>query len=387
MQCFMKHILRMAATVTLCALLTACIYEEPEEAGPAEKLSLLSLSLSLPMSRADVGADPQYVPGEGYENYIDIKNKGYRIYFFDSADKYVATFVPMLVEAAGSQENTYSVVGKATDEITGLSNFKVVVLANWPSYPADADLQSGVTTIEDLCSAATATFNALSSFDLDAKQLTIPFYGVHHYTGITIEKGKLTTLDKPVALLRAMAKIEVIFDTPGLSLDDVILHGYNKTGYCAPTGIYTQDAYDHNGQWDYDYVQALHLVGGQNDADAVNNTIHLLRKPAADASQPDTWICYVPEYRNTAASGTGPAADKATLELKFDIPDIPLDNMIYFTKYEQNAADGVYRPVAGTDFDLHRNNLYRFHVSVASGRLIINVVKWENAYDNRYIFD
>ncbi len=376
MQGFMKNILRTAAALALCVL-SACVYEEQDEPELTGDYSLLNISLSLPMTLAETGETSGYVPGEGYENYIDIKNRGYRIYFFDSVDRYVARFTPMLITSSDSKENTYDVLGRATDDIAGLSNFKIVVLANWPSYP-DAGLQRGVSTIDDLCSDAAAKFDRLSSFELDPdKGLTIPFFGVHHYTGVTIEKGKLTTLAEPVALLRAMAKIEVVVNIDGATLSSIGLRGFNAEGYCAPAGVHSQSDYDHSGNWDLDYVKTPHLVGGANDADAANAFVPLLHKAASGAKQ-EMWIAYVPEYSNLNADSY-----KSRLELKLDVQSdeaVPYD--IYFADYDANG-----KMVADSYFDILRNNCYRFTVTIERGDLVIKVKKWENAYDNKFVFD
>ncbi len=380
-----EHILRSTvAALLLFAALTAasCIYDDGEE--ESDDRTLLDVGFSLPMSLAEAGGNDEYLPGEGYENYLDFGADGYRIYFFDADSKFIARFVPMLVSPVSGADR-YEVVGRA-DELAGRSDFKIVVLANWPAYPDDSALIAGETTIEALCTAATATFNALPSFgdgrapfELNpAAGRTIPFFGVHHYTGMTVEKGLRTTLPDPVKLLRAMAKVEVVVGTDGVSLKELALHGYNKQGCCAPSGVYSQDDYDHNGNWSADYVQRVHLVGGANDADAASAVAPLLRKSDA---QRETWVAYVPEYRNTGASDF-----KSCLQFKVDIPGIAADNKdytIYFADYE---ADGVKTPPVGTYFDLWRNNCYRFTVKIKGGLLLVNVNQWENAYDNDFEF-
>lgn len=365
-----------AAALVLCTA-TSCVYDGQDGPEFADDDSLLNIGLSLPMTLAETGETGGYVPGEGYENYIDIKNRGYRIYFFDSADKYIARFTPMLITASDSKDNTYDVLGKATGDIAGLSDFKIVVLANWPSYP-DAGLVRGVSTIDDLCSDAAARFDCLSSFELDPdKGLTIPFFGVHHYAGVTIEKGKRTTLAEPVALLRAMAKIEVFVDIDGATLSSIGLRGYNAKGFCAPAGVYSQSDYDHNGNWDMDYVKSPHLVGGANDTDAGNAYIPLLHKAASGTKQ-EMWIAYVPEYRNLGAESY-----KSHIELKLDAQSdeaVPYD--IYFADYDANG-----KMVSNSYFDILRNNCYRFTVTIDRGDLVIKVEKWQNAYDNKFVFD
>jgi len=385
----MRAILKYSLVAVMMALLagvtTSCVYDnladEPDCSGgsPAGE-TMLVIRMNLPVMAETRAGGGTYEPGTGYENYINTTSDGLRIYLFGSDNKFILRFIPMLVsQQGGGSSVTYTAVGRLTPEMESLTDFKVVVLANWPVW-SDGTLVPGVTTIGDLCNDETAQFSSFTRHELNPDEgRTIPFYGVHEYSGVTFEKGTRNTLDEPVALLRAMAKVEVVFDNPGLSFDDVILHGVNSKGYCAPEGVYSQAAYDHDGNWNEDYVRTLHLAGGANDADATSNVTHLLRTQQADGTQKETWVCYVPEYRNT--SGSGPAADRAWLELRLDIPDITLEN-VYFVDY-----DSSNRPVANTDFDLHRNNLYRFNVSLGKGGLIIRVLKWENTYDNNYTFE
>jgi len=379
---FIKNILTMTTAALLAGMATSCVYDDqPEEPETPQADPMLVINMQLPMMRAGAADNGKYEPGTGYENYIDITANGFRIYLFDTNNKFIVRFIPMLLAPSdGNTPDTYMALGKVPAELESLSDFKIVVLANWPTY-SDSELTPGVSNIDDLCGAEWAQFNRLAEYELNpGKGLTIPFYGVHEYAGVTFTKGKRTTLTEPVAMLRAMAKVEVIFDNPGLSLSDVALHGFNSKGYCAPAGVYSQGQYDHNGQWSEDYVKTLHLPGNANDPGQANNVTHLYCKNHREGEQKETWVCYVPEYKNTD-NADGTANHKSYLKLTLDIPDINLPN-ISFTDYDSNGQS-----VAGTDFDLHRNNCYRFNVSLKNGGLIIKVQKWENTYDNNYIFN
>ena len=58
---------------------------------------------------------------------------------------------------------------------------------------------------------------------------------------------------------------------------------------------------------------------------------------------------------------------------------------VYFANYDENGKtdnnDDAKR------FDISRNNLYRFTVTVRDNRLTVNVQEWQYAYDNEYTFD
>ena len=72
-----------------------------------------------------------YEVGETYENYIDIENNNYRIYFFTFDNKLIARFEPDgFVVTEKSDYRDYSVLGKAPAALANHKNFKMVVLAN-----------------------------------------------------------------------------------------------------------------------------------------------------------------------------------------------------------------------------------------------------------------
>lgn len=378
MQGFIKHILRPAAVLLATLVLTSCIYEdEPDSPAAVDEPTMLSIGFQLPAMAARSRAGGGYEPGVDYENYVNVERDGYRIYFYDSSDRYITRFVPMTVsELGGSDAMTYSAWGMMPAELTELSDFKIVVLANWPAYPDDSALQPGVSTIGDLCDDASARFDCLTNFELNPDEgRVIPFYGVHHYTGVKIKKGKLNELPEPISLLRAMAKIEVISEIDGVRLTNVCLRGFNTTGYCAPAGVFSHVDYDHNGDWDADYVKTPHLPGDANDAG--QDTAVLTMLPVSDSSGRPRWIAYVPEYRNINADDY-----KSHIEFNLDYQDegdTPYD--LQFAEY----ADG--KIVAGSHFDILRNNYYRFTVSIAHGGLMIKVRKWDAAYDNNFTFE
>lgn len=377
-----RHIGRTLMLLLLLCGLGSCIYDkDAEEPEPVATGRVLSLDVTIPsMQAGEAGIDGNgYETGVDFENYIDLSSGGLRIYIFDSVGRFVTRLVPLGDITAGKsgEKDTYTVTGVLPDDFPTTSTFKVAVLANWPVF--NDDLTPGVSTVDDLCGAAWAQFDRLTDFHLSADN-TIPFFGIREYVGVTVKPGETTMLEGDVSLLRAMAKVEIIIDSEVVSLSSAAIRGFNAKGYCAPAGVYSQADYDHGGQWSQDYVKTLHLPGGANDAGQGATALPLYCKNRRDGSRRETWVCYVPEYRNTA-NADGSANYKSHLELLFDYQgktDMPSN--VYFVDY----SDG--KPVDGSDFDIHRNNCYRFTVSVGLAGLIINVNKWENAYDNDFIF-
>ena len=215
---------------------------------------------------------------------------------------------------------------------------------------------------ETICNADWAQFKILESF----KNL-IPFYGVNEYEDVPVQYGGTITLEESIPLLRAMAKVEVVLNkedelnTEEMSFSNVTLHGYNSKGYCAPRN----GAYPQNGH-------ILHLVGNKNEDNAIENTISFLQTQ----SDKETWIAYVPEYDNTSKG-----ANAAYIELRFDI-QTETDKKDFVIHFADDQTD-----IKKTSFDITRNHLYRFNVTIdPKGNLAVEVNDWENVFNNDFIF-
>lgn len=380
----MKNVVRHIVTGTLMLLVlcgTSCSYDT-ETFGISDEETTLSIGFRLPTRSPKVSEG--YEAGETYENYIDIENNNYRIYFFTSDNKFIARFEPEgFVVAEGSDYRDYGVLGKAPTALANHKNFKMVVLANWPQY-GDDTMKAGETLLADICDAGWGQFDRFSSFELGPERL-IPFYGVHEYNDIEFKAGEITLLPEPVTLLRAVAKVEVILKTDDhfdLSFSEVKICRYNKKGYCAPKDVLSQDDYDHGGEWNSDYVSGLHLVEDDNDVEEKIQDFRFASQWAGtDGNQYEKWIAYLTEYRNIDAG------DKySCIEVRLDAQtgeDEP--HQVYFASYDESGktdnSDNTKR------FDISRNNLYRFTITVRDNRLTVNVQEWKYAYDNEYTFD
>ena len=203
-----KHII--TGTLMLLALWSTSCSHETDVFGISEKETALSIGFRLPTRSPETGED--YEVGETYENYIDIENNNYRIYFFTFDNKLIARFEPDgFVVTEKSDYRDYSVLGKAPAALANHKNFKMVVLANWPQY-GDDTMKTGETLLSDICNADWGQFDSFSSFELKPERL-IPFYGVHEYNNIEFKSGEVTLLPEPVTLLRAVAKVEMILKT------------------------------------------------------------------------------------------------------------------------------------------------------------------------------
>lgn len=342
-------------------------------------------------------ATERYEDGETDENYIDIANENYRIYFFDGENKFIARFEPSgFITTEGSNYCQYNVLGKAPDALAEHSDFfKMVVLANWPQYD-DANMNTEETTIADICNAAWAQYDcltdgktnptaiALNPFAANPTQRKLmPFYGVHEYSNVTFKPGVATILDEPVTLLRAMAKVEVILETDDyfdLSFSSLKINRYNAKGYCAPKDVFKQSDYDHNGSYDDDYVHMLHLVGDANDANEKELSFRKVNRWDEDGKRYEKWTAYLPEYQNIGADNA-----YSSIKAKFNIQladDTP--HTIYFANYSGGKTDNS----DGNRLNIERNNIYRFKVTCTgyNFKLLLTVSDWQGLYENNFEF-
>ena len=258
-------------------------------------------------------------------------------------NRYLATFEPQKFTALGSDRltsKTYEVTGKVDADMP--SNFKVVVLANWPSYPQN--LVRGVTTVADICSADNARFSYHSIYQLSPSEL-IPMYGIKECKNVTLRDKIIVPLGT-VHLLRAMAKVEVLGTEGPWTIEEVKLHNYNGFGYCAPADVFNEADYV---RYDYalDFNTNIHIPTGASMAEA---------SLSLGEVAPGHFVIYVPEYQNTL-NGTD-IADKATLGIRFR-ERTDKEYSVDFKYYQSPSADVAQ----GTPFDIRRNYDYRFVVN------------------------
>ena len=300
----------------------------------------LHISLGTPAGAAKVPAgNYDDATATAYENFIDIENGGYRVLFFDMDNRYLATFEPQKFTALGSDRltsKTYEVTGKVDADMP--SNFKVVVLANWPTYPQN--LVRGVTSVADICNDDNARFSYRSVYQLSLSEL-IPMYGIKECTNVTF-RDKLTVPIGTVHLLRAMAKVEVLGTEGPWTIEEVKLYNYNGFGYCAPADVFNEADYV---RYDYalDFNTNIHIPTGAFMQSALS-----LGEVASGH-----FVIYVPEYQNTL-NGIG-IGNKATLGIRFK-ERTDKEYAVDFKYYQSPSADVT----EGTPFDIRRNYDYRF---------------------------
>ncbi len=349
--------------------------ESAAVAGDMVNVEITIRTASMTATRSD-----GYVQGTGYENYIDIENGDYRVYFFtnsagDGNDTYMAGFSLLHMQAVENNDYTeYTLDGEVeAGDIIDAGSFKIMVLANWgkDNYPT----VTGETTIDDVCGDAAGVYNAFVDESGNAcapsASHLIPFYGIHAYTDVSLVKGEQVVLTQAVTLLRAVAKVEVVLKNSDRTLSDVSIQRYNEKGYCAPAGVYSESYYESADRQTSSF-SGVHLLNDANDEGASGRSLPFMQQDDG------TWVIYVPEYNNTAS-----VDDYAYITLK-EQNDDDTSYTIYFANYAygETVNDDVdYR------FDIQRNNLYRYTVEFLDNQgLNVHVDKWSEEYENKYEF-
>lgn len=395
-------ILAILLVVLLSGMVAACSKDNDFDIENAEDSSAPTMGITIALDGTSrSGENGSFEVGEGLENYLDIINGNYRIYFFDTDNKFIASLKPFqrpTLINSGNNNNSFFYQFKGIVPNNLPLEFKLVVIFNWRNYPEEIDspndgapsvsgfqLVKGVTTIEQLCSHASSEFDYIEADNdvwLDkTKNRLIPFYGVRQYDlnnyvgpgdivdgkikgSIYIDLSSTNNGDSSLLpLLRAMAKVEVILYDPNMDFESVELINVNPKGYCAPKNASTHDSYDHGYVYDKDFIRDVHLPWkdvNQKDINATTGIVKSLTMTRKSDNE-KKWIAYIPEYLNQV-NDESYSKIKVTLKknsLATDkewesVPEEKKSQYIYFSQNGQNSS---------LKYDIWRNNIYRFTVS------------------------
>lgn len=373
-------------------ILTACAGQDAPgipsgEADPEAEYTLaFDIAVDTPpeaVTRATEGSGEGYEEGTEWENYIDVAGSDYRILFFShhpdvsDADYYLGSLrdITLSLVADSPTRKVYNVNGKIHGEVARMlmaNVSKIVVLANWHSYerldeitvmldPAAAapvmpvddepgDTPREPTTLSQIWETAEFDFTTTlrsdgqSQYPLRSNNL-IPLYGATNpYAGIRFDGNRYFHAGT-IHLLRAYAKVEVVQAGGSVGIEDVRLRRYNTRGFSLPYFYRTQDDYL-KGYYAGDYVHLTHIPAG--------NSVRNDGTISFNQSDFYTWYIYVPEYDNV---GKGDS-EQSAIEIKFENNDHY--ETLHFSRYVTASDTEVSR--RGDDFDLRRNNLYRYTV-------------------------
>lgn len=360
-------------TVMSAMLLVSCSGSADEDslAGNVPGM-VVRFTLQSTMSGTSSGSNAAdgYEDGSADENYIDVNNSC-RVLFFSVNNTFLGTLNrPTVAAISGTGYKQYSLYGIPPENLP--SDFKIMVAANWPDMSAVDNAEAGSTTIDDICRNLASCFDYEVGSPLSVEEgRLMPFFGIHSYTGINIVPGT-TTLPEEITMLRALAKVEVLFYTDSDDVPaDVRLCGFNLRGFCAPAAVYSQNDYGQGNDWENDYLHRLHLVSADNNNEpgAGARIASLIPRESESLYRYST---YVPEYRNLLDNGT-PVPDEAFIELRLSSQSA-LDEpfRLYFAEYSGSSSANTSLP----RYNIERNNIYRFNISLHRGKLVITARPW-----------
>lgn len=308
-----------AALLSLLSLASCSRNDEVAVAEGEEGKVYVTLTLSIngeeAGSRATWEDNDNPEDGNEWENTID----DLQILIYDANNNYVGKVEDLIQLLDGR----YS--GKLSDaEWTGNTNYKIMAFANCPSI----DNPSNINTLD----YTRANVSYIPMWGVTTAQFNLT-------PGVSEDIGSID-------LLRAMAKVEVIMNAEGYTIDNIAVDKSNPNGYCLPNG--------YNSVSETDQLD----MEGETPASFKPYTSETPESKAEDGQH----YIYLPEYDNS----TKPAKIQVTV-----------NNETYELEFK-DYENGV--PKEGTQYDIVRNHIYRYTITgVNDGKLIIKykAMPWE----------
>lgn len=361
MNCKMnRHISQLAAFLAIGAviLLGSCSSETDMPDMPDKAQCIMEFYVNVGSgakkqddSRAASPLGDRFKDGNAFENFIDIEHNDFRVYLFSTGNKLIRALNPANVTEVTENEFEFDQVSDGSpvyrvrfrvDKILEEADktpqsFKVVMLANWGTYPT-------VAAGADMSALTGDVAGAVGDFNPDPDK--IPFFGVQEYNGIIFTPGDKTTYQEDMQLLRAFAKIEVWDDAATLAeIKSVKLTRYNSKFHKAPVGVYHNNDYT-KYEYDNDFVTTPSIPAGsveKEDGIIINKN---------DAGH---FAIYVPEYKNIGRTDPEGTDNRARLIVDYENGK---EYIIEF-QYYQEPPEGKK---VGDPFDIRRNYWYQFVV-------------------------
>ncbi|MDE6772528.1 MAG: hypothetical protein K2J49_07990 [Muribaculaceae bacterium] len=345
-------------TILAMCVASACSSDSPE-AEPAMpdtmKLRLyLDFDISSPTRATPSAGD--YQPGSIYENMIDFEGKDFMVLFFDKDDNYIGSFTDTEIKTSDDNRKRTFIEGSVSSTLLDGCDYmlKVLLLANWGSYPAAG---VGLTTITDIAD--------LSAFDFETSDNDGEGHGdlivdeTHHIPMFGIIDTKTLEFDSDMTadlgamhMLRAFAKIEVEADTENSSvktLDKVFMNKVNRRGFMFPPGVTCESDY-RKDNFNDDYTSSPAIPANTT----TDSDIPFVK------TDNGKWVIYVPEFANIIGNETLDEEDRARIGVRFS----GIDHTFWIDfKYYETPPSYVTSLKKGDHFNIMRNNWYHYVVS------------------------
>lgn len=306
---------------------------------------------------AGTPADGEYMPGEGFENYIQFvgEQRDFRVYLVNETDdKVLRVLDNPMVRPLGANGKQYRLDMLVTsDEVRNYlsdGSIKIMMLANWRRYPENVVGR----TVSDIVKDPASVFSYTPFGGRLTVENRIPMFGIRRFDNVKVEEGGVQELGM-LNMLRAFAKIEIVdknidnADAPKIEKAELVR--YTNSAAMAPYGVTDQNGYVF-GTWTLDYG-GLSVPEGATVNESAASLVRL-------SEEPSSYIIYCPEYKNTG-EGVTPSGIRVTYS----------DGVTYMVEFKNyGTLPGMAKDEI---FDIKRNNWYSFALKREQGMLDIEV--------------
>lgn len=309
------HILFLAGLFGV--LTTSCSQEEDDPTQESRKAQVVFTLALDGQSSGSRGTWEEYSPsniGEGIDNRINPDQ--FHVQIIAGGKTYTVSNILTLPKG----DNIYEFMGEVSVEASA-TDARIMVYANMNTPSA--------STFE-------TSYTSTNPYGVQY----IPMWGVQTVS-LSLTPGTRTTLNEPIYLLRAMAKVEINLTAEGYTLEGVTLNRYNPTGYNLPAGaadVENTKKLHYDNENPLSFKPCTTTTGEDLDFSVSNN--HL--------------VFYLPEVANSA----GENELVMTLSLKKGTETVTLQApYLYFRQYTDGKAEGA------TPFDVVRNHWYKYNIT------------------------
>lgn len=358
-------------------------------------------------NNGNVQADEQGTPAENYINPDDVT---LLVYKKDGNKELIERAILHKVTPRDGETGIYDVEGVlwkipleykdvASQEfqLIALCNINGMLQSNFSTLP-----ESDYDTLDELIENVTFSYDAgftkalieqANETDDSKRTARIPMFGGKVANLIPPSGSNTVTPTIEIDVLRALAKVEVAYELPSTDplygdfyLDKVTLTNYMEMGHLAASApLYDDGSTKRNSKDDSKTDITTPSVEGKNATGLVFQSV----KKALDANgnyqlavsgeRTDRHIMFVPEFDNMSKSENPQAYMK--LRMRTDnyggsgdgggVDGWPEDEtLIYFADYKDKA----YKDIKGNEWDIIRNDIYRYSITGISESGTMNIV-------------
>lgn len=319
------HILLLAGLFGV--LTTSCSQEEDDPTQESRKAQVVFTLALDGQSSGSRGTWEEYSPsdiGEGIDNRINPDQ--FHVQIIAGGKTYTVSNILTLPKG----DNVYEFMGEVSIDASA-NGARIVVYAN---------MNTPSTSIFE------TSYTSTNPYGVEY----IPMWGVQT-VNLSLSPGTRTTLNEPIYLLRAMAKVEINLEPEGYTLEGVTLNRYNPTGYNLPAGA---AKVENTKKLHYDNESPLSFnpcttTPGENLSFNVSNK---------------RLVFYLPEVANSA----GENELVMTLSLKKGTETVTLQApYLYFRQYTNGNSEGA------TPFDVVRNHWYQYNITAINTSIEVDL--------------